>query len=383
MAKPLGKGGVSRRERDRNGKLKPRNRCRVWELSVKMDDGTRPTRTFHGTYTEAVDALPAFVGSMSSAGTGGTVGELIDEWHGRRVSSLAHNTALNEGNRVKTICLHLGDMDARDVGPRDVERMYSALMSGETLSGRPMSASSVATVSATLSRFFGWAVDEGIVGSSPVTRAALPRRPHSERSALDDAGMDGLMARLDVSDPMQRAVWLVLAFGLRRGEAVALRGSDWDGRSMSVSRADDGSGVGRTKTRAGVRSVPAPARVAEAVDAMGVAPDDWFVGGESRVCARSLGEWWIRNKARFGCELTLHELRHSYATRLARHGVNPRIAQRLLGHSRLSTTLEVYTHVSDEMEEAAVEMAFSSRTNPAQDTERVTIRHNAKQHNSR
>ncbi len=47
--------------------------------------------------------------------------------------------------------------------------------------------------------------------------------------------------------------------------------------------------------------------------------------------------------------IRVHDLRGTYATLLARAGVNPRVAQRLLGHSRIETTLGIYTKVSDEL----------------------------------
>ncbi len=43
---------------------------------------------------------------------------------------------------------------------------------------------------------------------------------------------------------------------------------------------------------------------------------------------------------------TLHELRHTYLTVLAVNGVHPKVMQELAGHTRMATTLEIYTHVN-------------------------------------
>ncbi|HEY3638915.1 MAG TPA: tyrosine-type recombinase/integrase [Rhizomicrobium sp.] len=48
-----------------------------------------------------------------------------------------------------------------------------------------------------------------------------------------------------------------------------------------------------------------------------------------------------------------HDLRHSHATQLLSEGVHPKVAQERLGHSTISTTLDLYSHVTDTMQEDA------------------------------
>ena len=44
-----------------------------------------------------------------------------------------------------------------------------------------------------------------------------------------------------------------------------------------------------------------------------------------------------------------HDLRHTCATLLLRRGVNPKFVQELLGHTDVSLTLNVYSHVLPDM----------------------------------
>jgi integrase len=50
----------------------------------------------------------------------------------------------------------------------------------------------------------------------------------------------------------------------------------------------------------------------------------------------------------------LHDLRHSFATMLLALGKNPKTVQTLLGHSRIGITLDIYSHVSLDLETRAV-----------------------------
>lgn len=49
----------------------------------------------------------------------------------------------------------------------------------------------------------------------------------------------------------------------------------------------------------------------------------------------------------------LHDLRHAHATILLEQGVHPKIVQERLGHSSVSTTLDIYSHIVPSLQEAA------------------------------
>jgi len=54
--------------------------------------------------------------------------------------------------------------------------------------------------------------------------------------------------------------------------------------------------------------------------------------------------------------IRFHDLRHTAATLLLRRGVNPKIVSEMLGHANISITLDVYSHVTPDMQEAAAKV---------------------------
>lgn len=53
--------------------------------------------------------------------------------------------------------------------------------------------------------------------------------------------------------------------------------------------------------------------------------------------------------------ITLKGLRHTHATLLLQSGVNPKVVQERLGHSDISTTLNIYTHVTPTIQTEALD----------------------------
>jgi integrase/recombinase XerD len=136
---------------------------------------------------------------------------------------------------------------------------------------------------------------------------------------------------------------LVYSAGLRSGELLALRPEDLD-RDRKLLRVIGAKG---NKDRMSLLSTKA----LSAVDAY---LDEWkpermlFEGQDGGpYSAQSLRQVFLAavKKAGIGRSLTLHSLRHSFATHLLEAGTDIRYIQELLGHASTRTT-EIYTHVT-------------------------------------
>src|SRR3954447_18325745 len=134
------------------------------------------------------------------------------------------------------------------------------------------------------------------------------------------------------------------AAGLRVSEVVALRVDDIDSQRM-VLRVRQGKG---RRDRYVMLSPRLLALLRESWKA--ARPNEWLFPGDipgrpltagtvHRVCVQAARD------AGLGKHVTVHTLRHSFATHLLEAGTDIRTIQVLLGHRNLKTTA-VYTHVS-------------------------------------
>jgi integrase len=54
-------------------------------------------------------------------------------------------------------------------------------------------------------------------------------------------------------------------------------------------------------------------------------------------------------------DIRFHDLRHSAASLLLKKRVHPKVVQELLGHTEISMTMDIYSHVMPTMQEEAME----------------------------
>ncbi len=107
--------------------------------------------------------------------------------------------------------------------------------------------------------------------------------------------------------------------------------------------------VDELKTRAAHRSIPIPAPLREVLlDTPHLSPSIVTAADGGPMTRSAFARMWAKVTQAVSFHLTPHMLRHTYATTLYRAGVDLRTAQRLLGHSSIQMTADIYTHLDAE-----------------------------------
>lgn len=161
-------------------------------------------------------------------------------------------------------------------------------------------------------------------------------------------------------------ILLGLFTGLRIGELCALRWRDFnrsDGTiavRSTVGRDYDARLIVSTpKTPSSLRVVPLPANLRAYLSPFSRAMDaDTFIvsGTTSPVAPRILRLHFRHVCQAVGiADVRFHALRHSFASRCIAAGCDVKTVSTLLGHSSVSTTLELYVHPTLEQKRLAVE----------------------------
>lgn len=203
---------------------------------------------------------------------------------------------------------------------------------------------------------FRAAVDNQVIARNPAVRVKTPRQ-RKQSARLRVLSVDQVAAALEVAGEFRLFVAVCAFAGLRLGEAAGLQAGDIDRErnTIAVRRQVQGTSIPSTNVvppKAGSeREVFVPAELIEMIEGLSN-PDtpERFLFRTPRghlFNRNSAGHEWrkIREAVGFDDEITLHTLRHTFASNLIASGCDVVTVQRALGHSQPSITLNVYSHL--------------------------------------
>ena len=219
---------------------------------------------------------------------------------------------------------------------------------------RPRSLATVNNHLRVLSKILSLAVDAELIDSNPCFRIRKFKPNNRRLRVLSDEEEVKLLTTLEGNDLIRCIVIVALNTGLRRGEIFSLKWPDVDlQRGRLIIR----------KTKASKeRFVPMNATIRELLQSFPrllsdyVFPSPKTVG---RLTDIKKGFRGAVDKAGI-VNLRFHDLRHTFATRLADAGTDAYTLMEIMGHADLKTTM-IYVHASGEAGRRAVEKLDAKR----------------------
>lgn len=217
----------------------------------------------------------------------------------------------------------------------------------------------------TLKQIYESAMDEGLAKDIKIKALVLPPKTVNEKRPLTKQETAALFTA-KFTEEQEMFVKLLYFTGIRREEALALKGSDIGPDSVRIEKAlvfdrNDAIMKDTPKTSASRRSVPVPDSFS-AIKEYAKDKDILFPMTTDRtkyMSQSSYVKFWrgitkaMAAAAPTAEDLTAHIFRHNYATMLYYSNISLKKAAQLLGHEGTQMIMQIYAHLDDEQEKAA------------------------------
>lgn len=259
-----------------------------------------------------------------------------------------------------TITKYIGEMPISKIRPIDCQEVLNKQEGNSKYQ--------ITQVKQFLNFFFDKAVQNGLIKTNPAQYLEKPFGTKTERRSLTQEERE-IFLRVSKATERFNIFLLMYYCGCRPAEAIKANGGD------IVKKGDyHYLHIRGTKSKNADRMVPIPEefyqRIKNTKKGLPIAPNDYgnyHSDSSYKRCFKSLKR---AMNIEMGCKVYRNELipplpldddfvpyffRHTYCTDLQKKGIDIRMAQKLMGHSDISLTANIYTHFDDDLMELAAQ----------------------------
>lgn len=339
-----------------------------------MVDGKRVTRRGFRTKGEAEIELAKIESSLHQ-GTyiepaKMTYGSYFKEWLSNR-DNIADSTRDMYDSYFRThIEDSIGSVPLSKLTPLDIQRF------NKEMRDKGLSDEMVKRVYSVINASLNAAVKMELITKNVADKVEKPKIKRRERSIWNNESIQHVLMKSRGETRYWIAIFLAVMTGMRQGEILGLKWIDVDfGKNQIYVRRNlkkDKSGFTDLKTEKSRRVIAISpltrqvldeqlSRISIEKDSLGSEYQD----NELVVCTskgtpakatKVLHAWKVlceRYKPAHEPNITFHDLRHQSASIMLNEGVDIRVVSRRLGHSTVTTTLDVYSHLLPTAQEQA------------------------------
>ena len=313
-----------------------------------------------------------------------TVAQWANCWFDNFVTGHVKVTTISDDRSIldKHIISGIGNIRLKDLTGLKLTRFYNECLKKSNGRGGTLDPKTVKNIYTVMNRMLKFAYNNDLIDKNPNEKVVLPKRPKKQTNALSSDDYEKIIKScLDNATTMDFLVIFFLMTGLRLGEGLGLqwKNVDMDKKTIKIDRQlqsvpnDDKNSKRKfkpeilksTKTKHSNRILPVYDEVIQllkhikykqAVNKMKSGPkyrrdlDLVFCKDDGYFICDTVFREFLNNKLdELGIgHFRIHDLRHSYATRLFEDDINIKLISDYLGHSSIGITLDTYTHVSPE-----------------------------------
>ncbi len=297
--------------------------------------------------------------------------EWIDFWYQQYSKITLRPTTQSEyeGLIYKHIIPEIGNIELNKLTQNDLQQFYSRLKTKGRLIrteiyGVGLSDRMVRACHTLCQKSLEKAVEENLIRINPAVDCKLPPKKTKDMKILTREEMQRFIIQAKYDGFLELFI-LELSTGMRRGEIIGLQWDDLNMQSgeLKISRQvvilNGKIHISEPKTKTSIRTIILPpdivkilAEYKKTVNSKWLFPSP--VKEDMPRNPSAVRKILNRTLEKAGCKhIRFHDLRHTFATTALANGMDIKTLSAIIGHNSAETTLNIYTHITDEMQKSA------------------------------